>query len=29
MPRILIVEDDTDDNNAICEYMTQKGCACT
>ena len=29
MPRILIVEDDTDINNAICEYLTQKGCACT
>lgn len=24
MPRILIVEDDTDINNAICEYLTQK-----
>lgn len=28
MPRILIIEDDTDINNAICAYLTRQGCRC-
>lgn len=29
MPHILIVEDDTDINNAITAYLTARGCRCT
>lgn len=28
MPRILLIEDDTDINNAVCEYLTRQGCRC-
>ena len=28
MPRILIVEDDTDINNSTAEYLRRQGCAC-
>lgn len=28
MPRILLIEDDTDINNAACEYLTRQGCRC-
>ena len=29
MPRILIVEDDTDINNSTAEYLRRKGCQCS
>ena len=29
MPHILIIEDDTDINNAVAEYLTARGCRCT
>lgn len=29
MPHILIIEDDTDINNAVAEYLTSRGCRCT
>lgn len=29
MPHILIVEDDTDINNAVADYLTARGCRCT
>ena len=29
MPRILIVEDDTDINNSTAEYLRRQGCLCT
>lgn len=29
MPHILIIEDDTDINNALAEYLTARGCRCT
>lgn len=29
MPRILIVEDDTDINNSTSEYLRRQGCVCT
>lgn len=29
MPYILIIEDDTDINNAVAEYLTARGCRCT
>lgn len=28
MPRILLIEDDTDINNAVCAYLTRQGCRC-
>ena len=28
MPRILIVEDDTDINNSTAQYLRRQGCAC-
>lgn len=28
MPRILLIEDDADINNAVCEYLTRQGCRC-
>ena len=28
MPRILLIEDDTVINNAVCEYLTRQGCRC-
>ena len=28
MPRILLIEDDTYINNAVCEYLTRQGCRC-
>ena len=28
MPRILIVEDDTDINNSTAEYLRRQGCEC-
>lgn len=29
MPHILIIEDDTDINNAVAEYLAARGCRCT
>lgn len=29
MPHILIIEDDTDINNAVAEYLSARGCRCT
>lgn len=29
MPHILIIEDDTDINNAVTEYIAARGCRCT
>lgn len=29
MPHILIIEDDTDINNAVADYLTARGCRCT
>lgn len=29
MPHILIIEDDTDINNTVTEYLTARGCRCT
>ena len=28
MPHILLIEDDTDINNAVCDYLTRQGCQC-
>lgn len=28
MPRILLIEDDTDINNAVCAYLNRQGCRC-